>query len=181
MFEREEKLRMKLDQGSEEKLKLIYPDIAERWRMAVDQMYEDYQIRMRITEGFRDFKTQFDYWSRGRSQLQDGSWVISSPKDVVTHAKPGQSMHHYGLAIDVCVVGEHPYPNDQRLWQRYGKCLAEQGLGWGGLWAGAKNDRPHCEDKYNFTTLGIQKLFLRNKQVSDVWDAIAEKRQTILG
>lgn len=167
---------MKLDQGSEEKLKLIFPDISERWRIVADEVMEAFQLEIRVTEGFRDFQRQAELYAQGRAFNEDTKlWVVTEPKKIVTHAKPGQGMHAYGLAIDICVVGPDPYPKSPKFWHGYGQLLEKHGLTWGGSWIGSTNDQPHCEDKYGFSTKEIQSFYQKSKRVEDVWDCIGPR------
>lgn len=58
----------------------------------------------------------------------------TAPGKIVTNAKPGQSAHNYGLAIDIVPIvngkpdwiGEHP------VWQQLGKLGQDSGLEWAG-------------------------------------------------
>ena len=172
---------MKLDAGSEEQLRFIYPDIAERWRKAARAFSELHQKEIRITEGLRTFETQTRYWAKGRTKEPNGSWIISNPQLVITHARPGESMHHYGLAIDICFLGHEPYPKDRKAWVEYGAVLKSFGLTWGGDWMSAACDQPHCEDKYGFTTKEIQSFFLEHQTIVDVWDQCSQRLHLFKG
>ncbi|WP_318566507.1 M15 family metallopeptidase [Peribacillus simplex] len=49
---------------------------------------------MKITHGFRLFAEQNALLAQGRTK----------PGNKVTNARGGQSMHNYGLAIDICLI-----------------------------------------------------------------------------
>lgn len=166
---------MKLDSGTEIKLQSIFPDVAERWRRVADDMDELHNVQLRITEGYRSFEVQQSYYAKGREQTRDGIWVVTELKKVITHAKPGQSLHQYGLAMDVCALGPNPFPKERAFWVKYGDLLKKYGLQWGGDWTGASVDQPHCEDKYGFTLKELEALYSKNDNIQDVWEACATR------
>ncbi|WP_439648439.1 M15 family metallopeptidase [Aquimarina aggregata] len=51
-------------------------------------------IRLQVTSAFRSWKEQAQLYNQGRS----------SPGQIVTHAKAGESYHNYGLAFDVVEI-----------------------------------------------------------------------------
>lgn len=163
---------MSIDAKSEELLKSIHPSIADRWRQVASDMEAIHNLPIRITEGMRSLETQMEYWAKGRAKLPSGDWIILDKKSIITHAMPGQSMHHYGLGIDICMVGSNPYPKERATWEKYGTLLKKYGLVWGGMWVGPACDQPHCEDKFGLTTKEIQKIYEIKKSVKDVWDKI---------
>lgn len=159
-----------LDDKSNEILAQIYPDVAKRWILCREYMNTEHGILIRLTEGLRTMQTQLQYWSKGRTKTADGHWMITNPKQLVTHAYPGQSLHQFGLALDICIAGSDPYPIDHTVWEKYGDILKAHGLTWGGDWTGADCDQPHCEDKYGFTLFEIQSFYSKSNNIKDVWD-----------
>ena len=65
---------------------------------------------------------------------------------VVSWAKPGNSAHQYGAAIDVVPVDVNGKPiwNDINLWKRIGALAPSAGLVWGGNFPG-QTDMPHMQ------------------------------------
>jgi peptidoglycan L-alanyl-D-glutamate endopeptidase CwlK len=63
----------------------------------------------------------------------------TTPGRIVTNAKPGQSAHNYGLAIDIVplVNGKPDWTGDDAVWQQVGKLGMAAGLEWLGA--------PHSE------------------------------------
>jgi peptidoglycan LD-endopeptidase CwlK len=89
---------------------------------------------VRVTEGFRSFERQDELYAQGRT----------TPGDIVTNARGGQSYHNFGLAMDLApVVGGrvNPFlaPSAQTV-----KIGVSLGWEWGGNWRGFK-DRPHFQ------------------------------------
>lgn len=155
---------MNIESSTEGKLKQVYPDLAQRWRMVAQKMWDTHRVQIKVSDGFRDYAEQLKIWSKGRTKDSNGVWVISNIKSIVTHAMPGQSYHEYGLALDSCFQGSDPYldkidrKDAQFLWNEYGKFCKEVGLEWGGEWRGSKNDRPHCQLTYGLNLHSLQAL-----------------------
>ena len=64
----------------------------------------------------------------------------------VTNAKPGQSAHNYGLAMDVVpiIAGKAVWNAKHPHWRVYGEVVQECGAVWGGTFRSVR-DLPHCE------------------------------------
>lgn len=90
---------------------------------------------IRITEGFRSMERQAELYAQGRTK----------PGNIVTNAKPGQSRHNFGEAIDV-VFKLTGYNAPQADWELLGATGEALGLSWGGRWKGFV-DLPHFEVK----------------------------------
>lgn len=177
---------------TDEKLAKVFPDLAVRWRRVAEDMWNAHQMRIRVTDGLRNFGTQWELFARGRKKLKTGQWVIVDKKLVVTNAMPGLSLHQYGLAIDVCFVGADPYldklprPQADFYWAEYGRFCKAHGLQWGGDFNGNNIkdkedfDRPHCQMKYGMSIHEIQQLF-EYGGIKSVWykcNQILEERKT---
>lgn len=105
-------------------------------------------IDIKITAGMRTFEEQEKLYNQGRT----------TPGNIVTKAKPGQSFHNYGLAIDVVpIVNGKAVWEDENLWQKLGVIGESAGFEWGGRWKFV--DKPHFQypknTKYN-TLLQMQ-------------------------
>ena len=84
----------------------------------------------------------------------------------MTNAKAGQSIHNYGLAVDICLMIDgktaswdtvKDWDNDKVAdWYECVKIFAKHGWEWGGNWKSFK-DMPHFE-KRNFTWQKLSKL-----------------------
>jgi len=117
------------------------------------------KAKIRITQGLRSFKEQDELYAIGRTK--------SGKK--VTNAKGGQSIHNYGLAVDICLIIDgktaswdtvKDWDNDKVAdWYECVKIFAKYGWDWGGNWKTFK-DLPHFE-KRNIKT--------KNGQVKNSW------------
>lgn len=113
-------------------------------------------ILLRVTSARRTFAEQANLYARGRTV----------PGKIVTNAKPGQSYHNYGLALDVVEMrdGKTPIwvnPN----WARIGEIGKALGFEWGGDWN--HPDKPHFEMAFGQPWRELQKRADRGE--FDVW------------
>lgn len=92
-------------------------------------------IEIIVTETLRTKERQQELYNKGRT----------APGQIVTNAKPGNSIHNYGLAFDIV-----PVEKGKALWDRYdlfkkvGEIGVALGLDWGGNWRSFK-DYPHFQ------------------------------------
>lgn len=100
---------------------------------------------LRVTSGFRTIAEQNEIYAQGRTK----------PGKIVTNAKGGESLHNYGVAIDI-VDRYQGYDVD---WNELGKLGESLGFVWGGRWEGFK-DTPHFE-----MTLGYSLEDFQGKRV----------------
>ena len=93
-------------------------------------------IRAEPTSGYRSMEAQAALYAQGRT----------APGRIVTKAKPGQSSHNFGMAMDyVPVVGGHrTYNVKWKWWLKMGLAARAAELAWGGWWLRLQ-DRPHVE------------------------------------
>lgn len=137
-------------------------------------------------ETYRSFETQLDYYKRGRVK-QDGVWVVTKPKDIVTKAKPGYSFHAYGLAVDKVPksVGINPRlglqwswddydlktPGIQKIpWTKLAAIYRAQGILAGNDWKKFP-DPPHGEKSYGFKVTDLYTL-ITTEGLPAVWKKI---------
>lgn len=104
-------------------------------------------IDLLVTCTYRDNSEQAELYARGRTK----------PGFIVTHAKPGQSLHNHekngrpaAHAFDIVplVNGKPLWETEGRagqIWEAIGQLGEAQGLEWGGRWKGEKCDRPHFQ------------------------------------
>lgn len=117
-------------------------DLARAWgleRVFAERVVRLYELATqrgitswRIIDGFRDPAIQARYYAQGR----DASGKVVDKRLVVTNAKPYESAHQWGLAIDV--------EANERTLAQLGALAGAAGLGWGGDWRTFK-DPPHFE------------------------------------
>ena len=132
-----------MDAVSEGRLAQVNPTLAQKIRQVADQMASS-GVQLRIVQGLRTKAEQDALYAQGRT----------TPGKVVTNAKGGQSMHNYGLAVDMVpgIRGASPWqPNWNDKDPDYQKMIdlcEQQGLVAGARWV-------HIPDVDHFQLGGI--------------------------
>lgn len=111
----------------------LHPEIREITKDFIEAA-KAHGIELKITFGMRTFAEQQVLYDQGRTK----------PGKIVTKAKPGQSFHNYGLAIDVVPIVNGKADWESKLWQKIGQIGKACGFSWGGDWQSFK-DLPHFE------------------------------------
>lgn len=125
-----------MDAASEARLVRINPQLANRIRLMASELRSQ-GITIMAVSGLRTFAEQNALYAQGRT----------TPGSIVTNARGGQSLHNYGLAVDVVPVGANGQPDwnvGSDVWQRIGAAGKNQGIEWGGDWTSFV-DRPHFQ------------------------------------
>jgi peptidoglycan L-alanyl-D-glutamate endopeptidase CwlK len=97
---------------------------------------EDAGIPCTVVQGTRTFTQQQVVYDQGRT----------TPGQIVTKARPGDSYHQYGLAFDVVPIAYESAPDwnpSGPYWHTIGEIGESLGLTWGGRWSSP--DDPHFE------------------------------------
>lgn len=195
-----------MDAKSLELLKLVYPDIRTRFFRLSQDVKLALGVEIRVTSAFRTMAEQAEIFAFGRQWFPDygpplpagvipmtkekGVWRIVGK--VRTKARPGLSLHHYGLAFDIAIVGADPYfeklqaqkglAEYDRLWRVIGKAGQSNGLTWGYDWNGNgvvdgdDFDRPHFQLLYGMPFHQIVDLYAQGGLTS-VWYACDKVRK----
>lgn len=96
-------------------------------------------VPVQINEGFRTRARQDMLYAQGRT----------TPGNIVTNARAGDSLHNYGVAVDM-VFTDFGYNASETQWQQLGAAAESLGFEWGGRWASFP-DRPHCQLMLGYT------------------------------
>lgn len=151
-----------MDKVTLQRIEKLHPLVREEVKQIIKDCNEALtgRAKVRITQGLRSFEEQEKLYAIGR---------ITSGKKV-TNAKAGQSIHNYGLAVDICMMIDgktaswdtvKDWDNDQVAdWYECVKIFAKYGWDWGGNWKNFK-DLPHFEKKEIFTEKGSIKTSWR--------------------
>lgn len=137
-----------MDKITQQRIQKLHPLVREEVDKIIQECDETLTgtAKVRITQGLRTFEEQELLYAIGRTK--------SGKK--VTNAKGGQSIHNYGLAVDICLIIDgktaswdtaKDWDNDQIAdWYECVKIFAKHGWEWGGNWKTFK-DLPHFEKK----------------------------------
>jgi peptidoglycan L-alanyl-D-glutamate endopeptidase CwlK len=94
-------------------------------------------IKVGVVQARRTIAEQNAIYAQGRT----------TPGNIVSNAKGGQSPHNYGHALDVCpynAAGNLDWNAPAAVWNRIGEIGKQCGLVWGGDFRSIK-DLPHFE------------------------------------
>lgn len=151
-----------MDKVTLQRIDQLHPLVREEVKQIIKECDEALtgRAKIRITQGLRSFEEQEKLYAIGR---------ITKGKKV-TNAKAGQSIHNYGLAVDICLMIDgktaswdtaRDWDNDQVAdWYECVKIFAKHGWDWGGNWKTFK-DLPHFEKKELRTPKGVIKTSWR--------------------
>lgn len=125
--------------------------------LAIELVIRSYHIgiNVQITSGLRTYAEQTKLYNQGRT----------TPGNIVTNAKAGQSIHNFGLALDYVLISEdgdkafwdinrNMNGNQVRDWFEVAAIGKQLGFAWGGDWRSFK-DYPHLDMQkgYSLATL----------------------------
>ena len=103
-------------------------------------------IDLLVTSTYRDNESQDALYAQGRT----------TPGNVVTRAKAGQSWHNYRCALDVVpLVNGKAIWDDQAMWKQVGEIGKSCGLEWAGDWVTFK-EFPHFQYTGGLTIAQLQ-------------------------
>lgn len=147
-----------MDTITKQRIEKLHPKVRNEVEEIIKQCDEALQGRakIRIAQGLRTFEEQELLYAKGR--------LNKEPK--VTNAKAGQSIHNYGLAVDICLIidgkeasfdTKKDWDGDKIAdWYECVKIFAKNGWDWGGNWVKFK-DLPHFERRFLPTEKGLVK------------------------
>lgn len=118
---------------SEARLKDVNPGLADKIRQLADALTQEH-IEIRVTQGLRTWADQARLYAQGRT----------APGPRVTDARPGESWHCFGLAVDVAPFDHWGKPDWDATHPAYRRIVAlgtTLGLKSGIAW----NDVPHLQ------------------------------------
>jgi len=103
-------------------------------------------IDLLVTSTYRDSESQDALYAQGRT----------TPGNIVTRAKAGQSWHNWRCALDVVpLVNGKAIWDDQALWKQVGEIGKSCGLEWAGDWRTFK-EYPHFQYTGGLTLAQLQ-------------------------
>lgn len=164
-----------------ERIKLLHPKVREE----VEHIYRSQIVPAltgraicRFAYTLRTFQEQANIYAQGRTRLFDAN---GKRLGIVTNAKPGQSIHNYGLAFDIVLLADNDknksfesvsynttldYDGDRIAdWMEVTNILKRNGWSWGGDWRGKLYDAPHFEKTFNYTWRQLKALNDKKKYI----------------
>jgi peptidoglycan L-alanyl-D-glutamate endopeptidase CwlK len=145
----------RIDVASKKVLSTLHPAIQQQARGFVVSA-KNTGIDVRVTSGMRSMQTQADLYNKGR----DAKGNVVDKNAVITNAKPGQSYHNYGLALDITIVDgkKNNWNTSSPEWKKAGELGEAAGFEWGGRWTDLP-DAPHFQDSFGLSTKALASLY----------------------
>lgn len=137
-----------MDKPTEDRIKLLHPTVRVEVAKIIEECNQALtgRAKVRIAQGLRTMAEQDALYAQGRTK----------PGNIVTNAKAGQSIHNYGLAVDIVLIidgktaswdTKADWDNDRKAdWMECVEVFKKHGWDWGGDWKSFK-DMPHFEKK----------------------------------
>lgn len=147
-------------------LSVLHPSIRGKTSLFMGKCSEQ-GIEALITCTLRSMNEQAALFSQGREEISRVNMLRAaaglspiksmSENRIVTNAKPGDSMHNYGLAFDVVPLegGKPIWDSGHPVWKTIGKIGKECGLEWAGDWVRFK-EFPHFQHTGGLTLADIK-------------------------
>lgn len=149
-----------MDNVTLQRIQLLHPKL----RNEVEQMYRTQIVPAltgraicRFAYTLRTIAEQDALYAQGRTKLYDAN---GNRLGVVTKAKGGQSIHNYGLALDIVLIKDGKtaswednidFDKDGKAdWMEVVNILKANGWEWGGDWKSFK-DKPHFQKTFGYT------------------------------
>lgn len=123
------------DSRSEANIALLIPQ-AQRMARRLLSAAIAHGHTAKVISGMRTYAEQAELYAQGRSK----------PGNIVTNARPGQSYHNFGMAVDLGLFNGTTYIKSDAPYVALGPVLlaAVPGVEWGGNWR-KKKDNPHYQ------------------------------------
>nr|WP_319570234.1 M15 family metallopeptidase [uncultured Draconibacterium sp.] len=135
------------DTVSDRRLKTLHPIVETQARIAINELDQQFGIKLRVTRARTDEKKQtalYNYPTDGIDNDNDG--LIDEADEKVTNAQYWQTYHFYALALDVVEMKDGITPLWKNPnWDTIGAVFKKYGFEWGGDWPSPKTDKPHMQ------------------------------------
>jgi hypothetical protein len=130
----------------------LHPKVRSTFSMFVSAVEAELNITLRVTSGFRTDKEQQALYDKGRTAASK-----AAGERIVTNAKPGESYHNYGLAIDVVEMKVNK-PNWNCDYAAMAKIAERYGIAWGGNFKKLV-DKPHFELSLGYKVSELKNIY----------------------
>ena len=156
-----EDVKAKLSKNNQIHIDKLHPAIRDKTIEMLSNLNEN-GINVEIVSSMRTIEEQNALYAIGRDK--DGKKIEG--EKIVTNAKGGTSNHNFGLAFDVEVYddkGKKDWNDKGESWQAVIKEGEKQGFTSGSTFVNPKNDFPHFENMFGYSTSELKKLYDEGK------------------
>ena len=141
---------------SDQRINGLHPKIRNAAKEFILRAEKDLGIKLRLVSGLRTWEEQNELYAKGRT----------AGGNVVTNAKAGDSLHNYGLALDVVEIKDGQALWNNPNWKKIANLGKSLGFDWGGDWSGF-SDKPHFEMRFGHSIAQLRKLYTRGNRTND--------------
>ena len=139
-----------METKSIERLQLLHPICRDKAIQAYNEAVKATPagVHPYIDQTYRSFAESDKLYAQGRT----------TPGEIVSNAKGGQSWHNWGLAVDfhLQINGKDVWDENNPNWKAVVNCFKQHGFSWGGEFPGKFKDYPHLEYKGGYTLAQLQ-------------------------
>lgn len=133
---------------TDNRIATLHPLVRAKAKEFIVRAEKELGIKLRATATLRTWNEQDDLYAQGRTV----------PGKKVTNAKGGESLHNYGLAIDVVEIKDGKAIWNNPNWNKIAELGKSIGFEWGGDWRSFK-DKPHFEMRFGNSLSQLQALY----------------------
>ncbi len=136
------------DIHSDRRINTLHPLVRAKAKEFIIRTEKELGIKLRVVSALRTWAEQDKLYEQGRT----------SPGNIVTKAKGGESLHNFGLAIDVVEIKNGKAIWNNPNWNRIAVLGKQIGFTWGGDWKSFK-DKPHFEIRFGKSLAQLRALY----------------------
>lgn len=136
------------DIHSDRRINTLHPLVRAKAKEFIIRAEKELGIKLRVVSALRTWAEQDKLYAQGRT----------TPGNIVTKAKGGESLHNFGLAIDVVEIKNGKAIWNNPNWNRIAGLGKEIGFKWGGDWESFK-DKPHFEIRFSKSLAQLRALY----------------------
>ena len=144
---------------SDRRIGTLHPLIQAKAKEFIIRAERELGIKLRVTSALRTWSEQDGLYAQGRTKTGRVRRSGSEGGKIVTNAKGGQSLHNFGLAIDVVEIKEGKALWSNPNWSKIAKLGKSIGFAWGGDFKSIK-DKPHFEMRFGRSLAQLQNLYV---------------------
>ncbi|MBL4753233.1 MAG: M15 family metallopeptidase [Flavobacteriales bacterium] len=134
---------------SDRRIGTLHPLIQAKAKEFIIRAEKELSIKLRVTSALRTWSEQDGLYAQGRTKTGK----------IVTNAKGGQSLHNFGLAIDVVEIKDGKALWRNPNWNKIAALGKSIGFAWGGDFKSIK-DKPHFEMRFGRSLAQLQNLYV---------------------
>lgn len=151
-----------IDSVTKQRIKLAHPKLRDELEDLIENINTNIltgQSKVRLAYTLRTWTEQDELYAQGRTK----------PGKKVTNAKGGDSMHNYGLAVDIVLIidgkdaswdTKKDWDKDKQSdWMEIVSEFKKKGWEWGGDWVSFK-DMPHFEKSFGLSIKKLKEKYL---------------------